>query len=217
MEWRVANCLLELRAEVNAKWPNRSKDSDGTIGDASHASRSSDHNPWIADPPGPNVVSGMDITHDPASGCDSYALAQWLLDHRDPRIKYVISNRRIAAGDAGPSPWVWRPYHGTNPHNHHCHISVKSDKSHYDSKAPWGISNSTMPIHDIPQPTPTTETLRLHSTGDKVRELQTKLGIKADGTFGFVTQSAVEDFQKLHGLHADGIVGPQTWEALERK
>ncbi|MEK7528590.1 MAG: peptidoglycan-binding domain-containing protein [Patescibacteria group bacterium] len=35
-----------------------------------------------------------------------------------------------------------------------------------------------------------------------------------DGYFGPKTQSAVIDFQKNNRLETDGIVGPQTWNAL---
>ncbi len=37
----------------------------------------------------------------------------------------------------------------------------------------------------------------------------------ADGKFGNETLTAVQDFQRDHGLAADGIVGKATWEALE--
>lgn len=215
MEWRVAQSLLTLRDEINAKWPSRSKDSDGTIGDANHASRSSDHNPWIADPPGPHVVSAMDITHDPSGGCDSYALAQWLLDHRDPRIKYVISYRRIASGAGGSSPWIWRKYTGINPHDHHVHISVKDSKPLFDSTKPWGIAEGSMPVHNLPHPPiPPLPTQRRGANNPYVGTIQKRLGIFVDNQFGLHTEKAVTDFQKAHGLHADGIVGPQTWIAL---
>lgn len=49
MTWRLARGLEHLRAQVNTKWSNRSKDSDGSIGDEAHASRSSDHNPWVGE------------------------------------------------------------------------------------------------------------------------------------------------------------------------
>lgn len=56
--------------------------------------------------------------------------------------------------------------------------------------------------------------LKKGSTGDFVRELQTLLGITADGQFGSGTEAAVKAFQQAHGLAADGRVGPNTWAAL---
>ena len=44
MAWRVARSLDVLLGQLNALAPERSKASDGSIGDAAHASRSSDHN-----------------------------------------------------------------------------------------------------------------------------------------------------------------------------
>ena len=36
----------------------------------------------------------------------------------------------------------------------------------------------------------------------------------ADGIFGKNTKQAVKDFQDAHGLKADGIIGPKTWNAV---
>lgn len=58
-------------------------------------------------------------------------------------------------------------------------------------------------------------TLRIGSTGDAVRALQTKLGITADGVFGTHTDAVVKQFQTNNNLAPDGIVGPQTWAKLE--
>lgn len=212
--WRLAQSLVVLRGEVNAKWPNRNKSSDGSIGDAAHASRSSDHNPWITDKNGPNVVSAIDITHDPKGGCDSYALAEFLRQHKDRRIKYVISNGKIFAGADGPQPWVWRKYNGSNRHDHHVHISVEDNKALYDSQAPWGVVTNPLPEHNEEHPKPAPATIRRNSTGDLVKILQQDLGIAVDGSFGPLTEQAVIRFQNMHGLHADGVVGPATWKAL---
>jgi len=38
--------------------------------------------------------------------------------------------------------------------------------------------------------------------------------LNADGIFGPITQSNVEDFQTDEGLSEDGFVGPETWQAL---
>ena len=134
--WRVAESLMALRKQVNAAAPHRSTASDGTIGNAEHAARTSDHNPWVIDG-STGVVTAMDITHDPANGCDAGVLAEALRSGKDARIKYVIWNRRIAS--ATVHPWEWRPYTGANPHNHHMHLSVQEEKAKYDSTAAWGI------------------------------------------------------------------------------
>lgn len=41
-----------------------------------------------------------------------------------------------------------------------------------------------------------------------------RLVLKPDGMFGPKTQAAAKLFQKAHGLHADGIIGPRTWSEL---
>ncbi|SRR6266478_3392148 len=77
-----------------------------------------------------------------------------------------------------------------------------------------------------PQPIPAVEpappngatpraTLRRGKSGDDVKQLQTKLGVDADGKFGPKTEAAVRVFQRNHGLVPDGIVGPKTWAALD--
>ena len=131
MTWRVAKSLLKLREQVNSKYPNRKKGWDGTIGDAAHGARTSDHNPNAS-----GVVCAMDITHDPAGGVDSYKMADQLKVSGDKRIKYVISNHRIWNPSISPD---WRSYTGSNPHDHHVHVSVKADLPHCDDEAPWEI------------------------------------------------------------------------------
>ena len=139
---RVAFSLDQLLAQVNAKWPNRSTASDGALGDVRHQHGVSDHNPNKS-----GIVQARDITNDPAHGLVSRQLAEALIVSRDPRIKYIISNRQICAGDEGPSPWVWRSYKGANPHEHHVHISVKDDPKFYDDKTTWKLdAASTKPI-----------------------------------------------------------------------
>lgn len=61
--------------------------------------------------------------------------------------------------------------------------------------------------------------LKMGSTGDAVKSLQTSLNnygykLDVDGFFGTLTLNAVEDFQKQHGLTVDGIVGPNTYAEL---
>lgn len=117
---RAPACVAALR-DANAAWPTRKKASDGIMGDAAHQARPSDH----------NLGNAVDVTHDPASGCDAGVIVD--LATRDPRVTYVIWDRRIwsrARADEG-----WRPYAGSNPHTKHVHISVRTDAR--DDASPW--------------------------------------------------------------------------------
>ena len=139
MSWRVARSLEVLRAEINAAAPNRSIVSDGSIGDAAHASRSSDHNPWVKDSAGVGVVRARDFTNDPRGGLDCGALALHLatLLGMHPALgsgAYIIWDRRIVSTDRLREGW--RPYTGSNPHTKHLHLSV--GLTGYDSGAGYG-------------------------------------------------------------------------------
>jgi peptidoglycan hydrolase-like protein with peptidoglycan-binding domain len=71
-------------------------------------------------------------------------------------------------------------------------------------------------------------TVRLGSTGPAVRAAQDQINFRnnkngrtlvVDGIFGAKTKAAVIAFQKamsaeIRGFAVDGIVGPQTWQAL---
>lgn len=65
--------------------------------------------------------------------------------------------------------------------------------------------------------------LKKGSRGDEVKQLQTALvelgysvGLTGiDGIFGNNTRNAVRKFQATHGIVVDGIVGPDTWNAIE--
>jgi hypothetical protein len=56
--------------------------------------------------------------------------------------------------------------------------------------------------------------LKIGSTGEAVKYIQSALGITADGQFGPITDKAVKAFQKANGLLVDGIVGPITYGRL---
>mmetsp|Transcript_3519 Transcript_3519/g.9997 ORF Transcript_3519/g.9997 Transcript_3519/m.9997 type:complete len:286 (+) Transcript_3519:291-1148(+) len=48
---------------------------------------------------------------------------------------------------------------------------------------------------------------------EKLNEIQ-GIDLDVDGLFGRLTKTAVRNFQRSEGLSVDGIVGPNTWEAL---
>lgn len=58
---------------------------------------------------------------------------------------------------------------------------------------------------------------RAFDHGYAVERVQLALGMTGrdvDGKYGPGTAAAVARFQRAHGLHADGVVGPATWTAL---
>jgi hypothetical protein len=117
---RLSNAAEQLRSEINTKYPNRDKRSDGWIGDTAHNARKSDHNPdkqgW---------VRAIDIDSDLFKGSSKES---WLLAEQiktialkgDKRVSYIIHQHRIASSRQN---WAWRVYKGSNPHVSHLHIS----------------------------------------------------------------------------------------------
>lgn len=217
MTYRLAKSLDKLRSQINAAFPNRDKSSDGWIGDTKHASRKSDHNPWIKDKNGVGVVTALDTDEDLAPDVHSIeAIVSAIRASRDPRVKYIIYEGRITV--AGSNLQQWKKYTGPNPHNHHFHISVNSDPKLYDSTAEWAIGNSSgnpnsSPAENPPPPA-TVRDLKIGDEGEDVKRLQTALKLKADGIFGRATRAAVIAFQSDRNMRTDGIVGQNTRREL---
>lgn len=221
MAWRLAGAIDTLLKQVNLLVPHRRKDSDGGIGDARHqAERTSDHNPYII-VRGMGVVRAFDFTHAPETGFDAYAFAELMLKIKDQRVRYVISNRKIASGKGRPDPWKWQPYHGTNAHDHHTHVSVTETESEFDDARRWDIlgleveaaAGAAKTADFVPPPA----TLRRGSRGALVKQMQMALGMsksEVDGFFGPHTETLLKGFQTVHHLLADGICGPMTWALL---
>lgn len=222
VSWRLAKSLDRLRTQINDAYPHRSKASDGTIGDAAHSSRTSDHNPNSS-----GVVCALDITHDPKNGMDAGRFARLLAKRQDPRIKYIISNGEICSGPGqGQVPWAWRKYTGKNPHDKHFHVSVRAPASFYDNAGDWDLQG-------MPAPPLETASVRVQSRndadpmlrrgvrGDSVVKFQRLLNargakLRDDGEFGAKTEAALKKFQKAAGIVPDGVCGPYTWAALRK-
>lgn len=134
MVWRVARSLLVLRDQIDAAFPDRSRVSDGYIGDTNHQNTDSDHNPWY----GPGIVTAADWTHDPLHGFDIDRFTDELAASRDPRIKYVIANGWILDSRPQFSPWTWVRYFGPNPHTSHVHLSVAASPI-CDDQTRWNV------------------------------------------------------------------------------
>jgi hypothetical protein len=145
--WRLAYSLVVLRNEVNALAPDRSKVSDGAIGDTAHAARCSRHN--VNDE---GVVTALDLTHDPDGGCDIHAIADQIRRRPHPQLAHIISAGRIAGRSTG---WRWHTYTGANQHHRHAHFGVGSGTDcdpgePYDSTASWGLAAPAPQEDDMP-------------------------------------------------------------------
>jgi len=107
----------QLREQIDDRYPNRDRRSDGWVADSKHSSKS-DHTPRRN-----GVVRAIDIDaglgHSKASGMLALAIVE-AAKAGDKRIKYVIHKGRIASKIRG---WKWRPYTGVNPHETHIHVS----------------------------------------------------------------------------------------------
>lgn len=91
---------------------------------------------------------------------------------------------------------------------------------------PWMDAEITATVVEPPE----AETLRKGSEGEAVKDLQARLNawnetlpekkfaaLEIDGRFGALTYQAVREYQESIGLFVDGIVGPLTWNALDKK
>lgn len=218
--WRVAKSLDKLLAEVNARFPNRPKGSDGDIGDADHSSRDSDHNPWVDDPASPvNVVTARDFTEGTAPGVPEIAdfIVNTLVRRKDKRVKYLICDGRIwrSYDKPGIPAWTSVPYSGVNAHTKHCHVSVLADKALYDSTAGWGI-------YPPPKPPPYRYThlpLKLGARNVDVAHMQKRLialhflapknqagKSNVDGDFGRLTLAALKAWEKAKRRTVNGVL-----------
>lgn len=210
--YKLAKSLVQLRAQIDALHPDRDKSSDGWIGDMRHRMRKSDHNPNAQ-----GVVTAIDVDEDVSQGVNAMPIVRALQASRDPRIKYIIYEGRITDKN---DITKWKPYHGANPHRHHFHISVSSDRGLYDDETPWDLGGASEDIHSTATPEEHLQPeLKRGDKGEAVRRLQLALRargaiIDADGDFGPATERAVKTFQINQNLRPDGIAGRNTNRAL---
>ncbi|MDP8928683.1 MAG: hypothetical protein M3O70_08945 [Actinomycetota bacterium] len=239
MSWRVAKSLNVLLDEVNRARPRRDKRSDGSIGDAAHASRSSDHNPWVKDSKGVGVVTARDFDEDGDEQVGAMVLRA-TVGRRDPRVKYVIYEAKIWRSYPKPGIPAWTPsaYNGPNAHKSHIHVSVRSDQRLYDSIASWGIAAGA------PAPAPRVEdddmickhgdsgnSARVRYAQKTIAEARASLGAtdglpKIDGDYGNGTAEKLSEAMlhlagdahdgRTYGAYEDGVCrSAATWKQLE--
>lgn len=129
----LAPSLRLLFAELNARWPNRDRRTDGWYRNCQwRGGTTSDHcYDWRG------RVHAADIDKDGIN-------AEWIFDNicenRLPT-NYVIWNRRIRSRAYG---WRVRRYTGTsNPHIDHVHVSIMHSDRAWFFNSGWGIARAT--------------------------------------------------------------------------
>jgi len=123
-----APALLQLRAQLDARYPHRSRASDGIMGDAAHKLRRSAH----------NLGDAFDVTEDFANGPNLPVLVAELCRQMranpDGRLALIIYERRKYRARDG---WRGVRYLGPNPHTLHAHLEVRH--SHRAIVRPWTL------------------------------------------------------------------------------
>jgi len=132
MGWVVVPNLDEARDQLNARFPNRGKSSDGSIGDIAHQVSSSSHNPDLTGLPeyrdGDTIdevrARDFDKNLNDAAGVTMEDVVQlWVKLARSGQlwwIRYMIYKRRIWHKRDN---YVTRVYTGSNPHDDHLHLN----------------------------------------------------------------------------------------------
>lgn len=118
----------------------------------------------------------------------------------------------------------------TSADGHFVHIDTRTTKSFWYGQAQayrstFGGSTSTNNNSSATSSSASSgyKTLSSGGRGNAVKELQEKLNSlgyscgTADGDYGAKTANAVRDFQRKNGLTVDGIAGPKTLEAIDKK
>jgi hypothetical protein len=168
-----------------------------TIGDESHSSKASDHNP---DPDG--SVDAIDVMIAKAFGKDD---AEWLFDSltkgKDKRLAYVIYNKRIVSSSL--VPWSVRAYSGKDPHTDHVHVSI-NDK-YPNNISLWRLEGESRGKKVLHKPM-----IAL----DPYTFPKLTYGMSDDDFEGY---RMVCRAQNLMNITADGEYGPATAEALKKK
>lgn len=239
MAWVIVSNLQELLEQMNKRFPNRDKTSDGGIGDTRHQAGSSSHNadktgnPEHRDGDDKDEVRARDFDADlkDAGGVTMEHVVQLLVKlaraGRLPHLRYIIFNGRIWHKRDG---FVTRTYTGTNKHDKHMHVNSDFTQAADEAKGvDWHLNDLGKKAPTAPKPS--TSVIKEGSEGAEVRKLQdffrrvfpsyrTEVSVKrntvisVDGNFGKQTTAWVKEFQQRTRLKQDGVVGPATWSKL---
>lgn len=132
------------------------------------------------------------------------------------RVVYVNRGRVVVRGAAIDRDWfgVSKGLHTTGYYEGFGKTVADRINNHYRSLTraiALGDGATRLPVLPISEMPPV---LRFGATGEAVKLLQRELRIAADGIFGRITGDALASYQITHGLDADRVCGPKTWDVL---
>jgi hypothetical protein len=202
---RLAPSLARLTGERNFRYPKHDTWSDGWLGDTSHATRFSDHNP---DASGWVHAIDLDATmqHEMGSGeIGDLLIAVLLKQARAGKLRgvahYFIYKGRIYTSESGFAGHI---YTGSNQHDSHVHISIHRTSGARAWSGLWGVSRAV----DLSQ-----IRNRESVNNDDWRVVQRGLNrvlkdnVEVDGVAGRETREAIKRLQKRLGNKQTGIPG----------
>jgi hypothetical protein len=121
----LSKAAVQMREQIDDSFADRSRKSDGWIGNEKHQNTKSDHNPLTHT----GEVCAIDVD---AKLCDQPEMSIYLAEQirvaakTDKRISYIIHAGKIASAK---SFWRFVKYRGINPHHRHIHISFKPNQT----------------------------------------------------------------------------------------
>lgn len=202
--WTLTRGLQNLRAQVNARFPNRDKASDGVIGDPAHQASVSSHNAddtagstpeWNGDPDTTPEVRAWDMDSDLR---EPGATAQDVVDHLRHLpglagvIRYMIYNRTMYHSRDGFSP---TPYTGASAHTEHIHFTGAFTQAADDNET----FDYRLDEVNMPTPEEYAQAVAIKLAGDLVNP--------ASGLFKAVTDRADAGFVQALGRGNTAALG----------
>ena len=144
-------CLLELTEEFDILGPKRDDASDGSIGDAAHKARSSNHNrddtsgsaTPQSDSDGEPDIRAVDID-DSGPFLNGFTMQKGV-DLIVSRCRSGVENRLVEIIYNGKcwyksNGWAQQTYTGSNKHDRHAHFGAKADTGKLENdRRPWGL------------------------------------------------------------------------------